>query len=188
MENIINEVTNIVKKACYQPSNIFGADIWDNHIRYVVTYAEKMADKLDANKDITILAALLHDYASILDGDLYPEHHIHGAVKAHELLVNYDIPLKDIEHIKDCILEHRGSVTLTKSSAESVCVASADAMAHIASIPSLLKLAYTKKGLNAIDGATWVHGKIQRSWNKLCPEAKEIMRDQYDSAMMVLAV
>lgn len=59
-------------------------------------------------------------------------------------------------------------------------------MSHIDKVPSLLYLAYVKKGLGVREGAEWVRKKIERSWNKLCPEAQDIIKDKYDSAMKLL--
>jgi len=38
------------------------------------------------------------------------------------------------------------------------------------------------------EGAKWVSKKLKRSWNKLCPEAKEIMKDKYECSKIVLNV
>jgi uncharacterized protein len=59
-------------------------------------------------------------------------------------------------------------------------------MAHIDNLPSLLHLAFVKKKMYIGEGAEWVKDKITRSWNKLSPEAKEIIKNKYDSAMMIL--
>ncbi len=61
-----------------------------------------------------------------------------------------------------------------------------DAMAHIAQLPSLLYLAYVQHQMTIDEGSKWVRDELQRSWNKLCPEAQEIMREQYHSALKVL--
>ena len=60
-------------------------------------------------------------------------------------------------------------------------------MSHITNIPSLLHLAYTNKGLEIDEGVIWVKNKIQRSWKKLCPEAKLIMNEHYEVAMSILS-
>jgi len=59
-------------------------------------------------------------------------------------------------------------------------------MAHIAQLPSLLYLAYVQHQMTIDEGSKWVRDELQRSWNKLCPEAQEIMREQYHSALKVL--
>jgi len=117
---------------------------------------------------------------------MYEEHHIYGAIEAEKLLQGLSYPQEKIEIIKDCILCHRGSVRKEQKTKEAVCVASADAMAHIDQVTSLLHLAYYQRGMDVNEGAEWVSRKIERSWNKLCPEAKEIMQEKYKSAKMVL--
>ena len=51
----------------------------------IVQNAEILADKYNADKEVCIIAAWLHDIASITDYDLYEEHHIHGAKIADEI-------------------------------------------------------------------------------------------------------
>ncbi|HEY5560423.1 MAG TPA: hypothetical protein VIK72_01470 [Clostridiaceae bacterium] len=59
-------------------------------------------------------------------------------------------------------------------------------MAHIDQVPSLLHLAYYKRKMGVSEGVKWVSEKLERSWNKLCPEAKEIIKSKYESAKIVL--
>ncbi|OYO43063.1 hypothetical protein CG709_20360 [Lachnotalea glycerini] len=81
--------------------------------------------------------------------------------------------------IKQCIVEHRGSVLSQHSSIESECLASADAMSHIDQLTSLLHLAYVKRNMGVVEGADWTWKKIERSWAKLCPEAQIIIKNKY---------
>ena len=48
--------------------------------------------------------------------------------------------------IKKCILNHRGSRLVEKTTPEEVCIADSDAMAHFYSVPSLLRMVYVEKG------------------------------------------
>jgi len=61
-------------------------------------------------------------------------------------------------------------------------------MAHIDQVPSLLHLAYCKREMEISEGAKWVSEKLERSWNKLCPEAKGIIKDKYECAKIVLEI
>lgn len=184
--NLILEVSKIVEDACKKETNVYGYGIWSNHIVFVAKYSKELAKKLAADEEIVELAALLHDLAGIKDSSLSEEHHIHGGEEAEKILTAYDYPKEKIEHIKECIFSHRGSIQSIRLTPEAKCIASADAMAHIAQIPSLLYLTYNKHGMSIDEGTKWVSDKIERSWNKLCPEAKEIIKDQYYSAKKVL--
>ena len=184
--NIVQSIKNIVEEQCKSKDNIFGYEIWTYHIAVVVKYSKLLSDKLDADKEIVEISALLHDYAAIKDKSMYEDHHIFGAMEAEIILKSFDYPMDKITKVKDCIMQHRGSIELEKSTKESICVASADAMAHIDQVPSLLHLAYCKKMMGVSEGAAWVLNKIQRSYNKICPEAKELIRWKYESSIKVL--
>lgn len=183
---LIQSISNIVEEQSKKDTNVFGYEGWIYHVITVVKYAKLLAERLDADKEIVEIAALLHDYASIKDSSMYKEHHIYGAIEAEKILRGFNYPEEKINKVKDCIIQHRGSVPLERTTVESMCIASADAMAHIDQIPSLLHLVYYKRKMDVIEGAKWVSEKIERSWNKLCPEAKEIIKEKYESAKIIL--
>lgn len=180
-ESKIKEVERIVEEACKKESNYFGIGIWTHHIKYVVKYSKLLAKKLNADEEVLELAALLHDYASVFNYELYPEHHIHSAKLSGEILSKLDFQIGLIEKVKLCILTHRGSLPMQKQTREAEILASADALAHFDSVNSLLYLAFTKHKMSIDDGTKWVLDKLERSWNKLMPEAKELISDKYNS-------
>lgn len=185
-KQMIEKISKIVEDACKRETNKFGYGIWTHHIVYVVEYARQLAHKLGADAEVVEIAALLHDYAGIKNSALCEEHHIHGALEAERLLTEFTYPAEKIEKVKHCILSHRGSVAAERLSPEAECIASADAMSHIFQVASMLHLAYAKLGMGVDDGKAWVMSKIERSWQKLCPEAKEMMRDNYLSIRKIL--
>lgn len=185
-KELIQSIASIVEEQCKKESNIFGYEIWTYHISIVVKYSKLLAEKLGADKEIVEIAALLHDYASVKDKSMYEDHHIHGANESEKILKEFKYPEEKIIKIKKCIIEHRGSLDLKRTSNEASCITSADAMAHIDGVPSLLHLAYCKRKMDVREGANWVSKKIERSWNKLCPEAKDIIREKYESAKSTL--
>ena len=183
---MIEEISNLVEEACKKDTNYFGYEAWAHHVLLVVKNAKLMAKKLDADKEIVEIAALLHDYAGIKNYKLYDDHHIHGATLAEEILEKYNYPKDRIERVKQCILTHRGSKLAKKESKEALCVADADSMAHFDSIASLLRLAFSNYKLD-VDGATdWLMQKLERSWEKLSPTAKTIIKDKYKASRLLL--
>lgn len=184
---MIDELKECLHEACKQDSNVFGYAIWTHHMVAVIEYAKELSRRTGADEEIVEIAAILHDYASVKDAALYKDHHIHGALEAELLLKSYQYPEAKIKKVQRCIREHRGSENIKQSTKESICVASADAMAHIANVPSLLHLAYVKKSMPIDQGANWVLSKIKRSYSKLCPEAKELVVDQYQAALTLLS-
>jgi putative nucleotidyltransferase with HDIG domain len=183
---MIEEIEKIVENACKSDSNKYGYGIWSHHIVYVVKFAKKLAEKLNADTEIVEIAALLHDYAGIKDSSMTEEHHIYGAVEADRILNEFNYPQDRIQRVKDCIITHRGSVPMERLTAEAECIASADAMTHVLQVPSLLHLAYVNHGMGIDEGKEWVLSKIERSMRKLCPEAREMIYEQYLKVKEVL--
>ncbi len=186
-EKVIPEVYAEVERACAAPNNVFGYGIWTHHIMSVVRFGRELAHATGADPEIVELAALLHDYAGIKDVALEPEHHRHGAALARKLLGALDYPAARAERVAACILTHRASRTLQPETLEARVLASADAAAHIAQVPSLLHLAYVRKGLGVDEGAAWVRAKLERSRRKLMPEAEALVGEHYRAALEVLA-
>ena len=183
---MIEEIKELVEKACKKDTNHFGYGVWSHHISSVVKYAKLLAKKLNADEEICEISALLHDYASVINKDWYPEHHIHSARLAEEILSRYNYPKEKIESIKHCIISHRASKNIPQETLEAKIVASADSMAHFDNVHSLLYLAFVVHKKEIDEGTKWVLDKLERSWNKLIPEAKEIIREKYDAIKLAL--
>ncbi len=175
-----------VEEACQAESNIFGYGIWTHHILSVVRYGEQLADLVGADTDVVEIAALLHDYASIKDQAMYQDHHLYGPREAERLLQEHGYSRTTIIAVKECIASHRASTPVEQRTKEAICLASADAMAHIEHVPSLLYLAYVQHKMSIDEGRKWVQEKLKRSWNKLCPEAQKLMQEKYLSDLIVL--
>ena len=183
---MIEEISEIVEEACKKETNYFGFGAWTHHILPVVKYAKIMAEKLHADKEIVEIAALLHDYAGIKDHALYEDHHLHGAMLAEQILKEFNYPPNKIEQIKHCIISHRGSKLTQKNSKEALCLADADSMAHFDSIPSLFYLAFSSHKMNIDEANDWLMQKLERSWNKLSPQAKSIVKNKYEASKLLL--
>lgn len=185
-KDIIKIITDMVEKACGKEANSFGYGIWSHHIVYVVKYSKLLAEKIGADKEIVELSSLLHDYASIKNSKHYEDHHIYGAIEAEKILKELEYPFEKIEKVKRCILSHRASIDSQRLSNEEICVASADAMAHIDQVVSLLYYVFKEKSMCIEEGKEWVRKKVIRSWNKLNDEGKEIIKEKYHSTLKIL--
>lgn len=176
----------IVKDRCEQPTNAYGIGAWEHHIKIVYELAKQYANDYGADQEIVALAALLHDIASVTNVDFTEEHHIIGADIAEEILMKEKYSNEKIDLIKKCILNHRGSRLVDKTSGEEVCIADCDAMAHFYSIPSLLSMVYREKKLSIDEGSKFVMDKLDRSYNKMSDKGKILVKKQYDSAKNIL--
>ena len=99
-----------------------------------------------------IIAAWLHDIASITDYAMYEEHHKYGVDIAKEILNELNYDKEKTALVQKGILNHRGSVKLGRTSIEELCVADADAISHFDSVPSLLYLAYVERKMDIEQG------------------------------------
>lgn len=183
--DILEYLQNEIYLRCKKPTNKFGMGCY-YHIEAVVKNGEILAEKYNADKEVVMIAAWLHDVASITDYSLYEEHHIHGAQMAHELLSKLSYDESKILIVQNCIKNHRGSVYINKNSVEELCVADADAISHFDSIPNLLYLAYVERQMSIEEGIQFVKGKLERSFSKLSKESKEYYKNKYHQAMNVL--
>ena len=183
--DILEYLQKEVYLRCKRPSNKFGMGCY-YHIESVVKNAELLAEKYNADKEIVMIAAWLHDIASVTDYNLYEEHHIYGADMAKDLLINMSYDEEKIILVQECIRNHRGSVNLDKFSIEELCVADADAISHFDSVPSLLYLAYVERKMSIEEGITFVKDKLHRSYDKLSMESKEVYKNKYLQVMNIL--
>lgn len=183
--DIINYLKIEIKNRAEKESNKFGIGVL-HHIEAVVKNAEILANEYGADKEVCIIAAWLHDIASITEYKLYEEHHIHGAKIADEILTKFNYDLEKKELVKLCILNHRGSINNKRLSEEEQVVADADAISHFDNIPSLFYLVYKEKNMSFKEGKNFVKGKLERSYNKLSDTSKIFYKDKFENAMKIL--
>jgi uncharacterized protein len=179
------KVYKLVKKSCDSPNNIFTA-AWDYHILAVARHSLSLGRKTGADLKVLEIASLLHDYSSTLHPKYVAEHHVHSVKFAEKILKELNFPEKMIEHTKHCILSHRGSLKIKRATLESKILASADAMSHITELASMFYLTYGVRKFKTKEGAEWLKGKLQRSWNKIMPEGKEMVKNDYELAMKII--
>jgi uncharacterized protein len=184
-QDIIEYLQKEIKRRCELPSNFFGMGCF-YHIKAVADNAAILAKQFGANEEVVIIAAWLHDVASITDYNLYEEHHIHGVEMAKEILEKFDYDKEKIARVQSCVLNHRGSIAGERLSLEEICVADADAISHFDNIPSLLYLAYVKRNLGIDEGKEFVKAKLIRSYEKLSAESKNFYREKFEQVMKVL--
>jgi len=83
-------------------------------------------------------------------------------------------------------MNHRGSVNNPKCSPEEICVADADAMAHITENGSLFYMAYREMNMDIDQGINWIRNKISRDWNKMSENGRIRFKDRYEQILSIL--
>lgn len=177
-ENIISDINILLNNMCKD-------DRMKYHIIPVVNISKEMAKKLNADIQVVVISAYLHDVTKIL-GDR-KNHHISGAEYAREFLEKYKIPNEKIELIEECIKNHRGSTKYQRKTLEEKIVATADAVAHFQHPLTLFYSWYGRRQCSIDDGAEGIKNKLQRSWNKIEFEyVKDEVKERYDYLMQML--
>lgn len=184
-EDILEALQKEVYSRCAKETNQFGMGCY-YHIAAVVKNAAILAEKNGADQEIVMIAAWLHDIASVTDYSLYERHHIHGAKLAHDILKEYHYDDEKTALVQECIKKHRGSVDCERDRVEEVCVADADAISHFDNVPGLLYLAYAEKGMGMEEGREFVKNKLIRSYRKLSAGSADYYKDKFDKVMEVL--
>lgn len=188
----MSDITEKIKKEllirCEKSKEKDGYDFWNEHIKYVVENAVRLAKEYEADVEIVELGALLHDIAMPSEYGEREQHHIYGAEIAEKLLTELNYPKDRIEKVKNCVLNHRGSKDRPRNTIEEQCVADADVIAHFDCIPTLFSLVYKEMNLSISDGKEYVRKKLERDYYKLSSQTKEILRDRYENIIKVLFV
>jgi len=185
-KKIRQEVMRLVKKACYSAKNNFSYTTWQYHILPVASHSRRLGKMLKADLEVLELAAYLHDYAGILDYKLYKKHHLHGARLASKILGKLNFPKEKIEKVKECIISHRGSVRMKYKTKEAEILASADAMSHFTELVDMFYLTFGIHKYKTLEGARWLKAKLERSWEKIMPEGRKMVRADYEIAKKII--
>lgn len=188
MSEITEKIREEVLSRCIKLKESGGFDIWNEHIKYVVQNAITLAKEYGADVEIVELGALLHDIAKTSKVGEEEKHHIYGEEIAEQLLAELDYPKDKIEYVKNCVLNHRGSIDRPRNTIEEQCIADADVISHFDCIPMLFSVAYQKKNLSISDGRDWVRKKLERDYNKLSPRTRKMLEDRYRDIIKVLFV
>ncbi len=75
---------------------------------------------------------------------------------------------------------------MEKQSKEALCVADADSMAHFDAVASLFFLAFQSHKMGIEEANDWLLSKLTRSYNKLSPQAKAIIKPKLEAARRLL--
>ena len=158
-------------------------DFWNNHIKFVVNEALKLASVYSADKEIVELGALLHDIALVSNVGTKADHHTNGAKIAEEILTNLKYPQDKRERVVNCVLHHRSSKNA--ENIEELCVCDADILAHFDNIPMIFFKSFTMGKMTLNDMGVFIQG-FQKDYDDLSDRTKETFKDKYENIMQVL--
>lgn len=180
----IKEVKTFVEKECQKPSSKYGYEIFPYHFTPVVNYAKKLQEKMGGDREVIILAAWLHDIGSVIYGR--ENHHETSAKIAEEKLVELDYPKEKIERVKQCILNHRGSINSKRETIEEKIIAEADVMSAFDFIGGIFRAAIVYEDLDQKTAQQAVLKKLENKWKQLhFPESKKLIEPKYKAAKIL---
>lgn len=177
---IVEKVQQFVRRKMHADGE---AIRYNAHIIFVLEYARQLAVLLNADQEIAALGALLHDITKPDDPE---NHHLSGSQEAERILQTFDYPQEKIEKIKHCIEAHRRTRGPEPRTSEAVCVSNADRIAHIMFPLYSFYDFFTIKGKDFESAIERLKRKLMRNWESLIPEAKTIVKHQYQAPFEIL--
>ena len=184
MTNLIEKAKAYIFEQCQKDTNKYGMNPYYFHFVPMAEYALQLAQTRWADIEIVWISAWLHDVWSIMWQ--YENHNVWWADHAEKILAEWGLETNKIEAIKHCIFAHRGSHEIARETIEAECICDADAMSHFKDITSLFYLAIHTHQLEWEQAHKFVREKLDRSYTKMTPIAKEIIKDKYDAVKLLL--
>lgn len=171
----------ILKRNKWYLEKIDNYDFWNNHIKFVVDEALKLASVYGADKEIVELGALLHDIALVSNIGTKADHHIQGAKIAEEILTNLKYPQDKREKVVNCVLHHRSSKNA--ENIEELCVCDGDILAHFDNIPNAFVVGVKKHNFSKPEQfKAWLAG----DYDDLSEQTKIAFKDRFNAIMSTL--
>lgn len=163
---MINEVKEYFIEKSNEYEKVHGYNYWENHVKYVVDIAKKLAEKNKADTEVVEISAILHDIAKVLEEEKEP-HNIIGSKIAVQLLKNKKYNPQKIEQIRKCILYHNENIESVKLTKEEWCIRNADIISMFNNITIFFYLAYNEYKASYEDGKKMVKDMMIKKYNKL---------------------
>ncbi|MEK6826926.1 MAG: HD domain-containing protein [Nanoarchaeota archaeon] len=184
-KNIIEEIRKFVEAETKKSTAKYDFEIYKFHFVPMRNYAIALAEKLNADIEIVELAAWLHDIGSIIYGR--ENHHITGSEIAVKKLKEFNYSAEKIEKVKNCIINHRGSVNNPRITLEEKIISDADALSNFDNLAGVFAGVLLYEKLNQKEAMISVREKLQRKYEQLClEESKIIIKPKYEAAMILL--
>ncbi|MFZ5955659.1 MAG: HD domain-containing protein [Nanoarchaeota archaeon] len=184
MKIIVSKIKKFVEEECKKSTSKYGYEHYLHHILLVTKYAKRLAKEFNVDEEVIEIAALLHDIGSTKYGR--KNHHINGAKIAEKKLREFEYENEKIVKIKNCILNHRGSIHSQRKSIEEKIIADADAISVFDNIEGQFNAAFVFEKKTQKQARKSVKRKIINSWKKisLIP-SKNLVRKKFNATMIL---
>ncbi len=169
----------------YVYKNPWDAPTYLSHVEAVRRYALNLASKLNADKTVVEIAALLHDVGKIKELE---NHHKASVEIAKKLLQKFDADKNLIDRVAHCIEVHRASREDKAETIEAQIIKDADGLAFIdlntGTVFSFLFGRWTANKLSFKEGLLNTKIKVRRMHEKITTDyGKELAKPMYERLM-----
>jgi len=187
-----SKVEELVKTAYTSSKADFAQWIWANHLPLVANKAKELSQKYDANSDIVVAAAWLHDFGDAFTNRHADNHEEISKNEAIKILQKCEYTIKEISYImSEVIAPHSCKEGYLPKTVEGKILATADSLAHL---NSDLYIQFTWKHLpenkNYQEYLIWVAEKLERDFHIkiFFEDEKKSVQNRYDSLKEVFTL
>lgn len=183
------KVAELVKQAYENSQQDFGQWMWKNHVPLVAKKTEELAKRFNADEDIAVAGAWLHDFGDAFMYRFDEQHEETSVGKAVEVLKKAEYSDLEIEQVmKEVIEPHSCKEGNFPTLIEGKVMATADALAHLTS-DFYVQFAWKHlpDGKTYLEFLEWVAEKLERDFNAkiFFDEVKEEVRYRYEALKQV---
>ncbi len=186
-----HQVAKLVEQAYLSSKQNIALWMWQNHLQFVAQKASELSDKFNANADLAVAGAFLHDF-----GDAFVSRHAdnHEEISKQEsikVLQKADYSSQEIQEILEKIIAphscYEGNMPETL---EGKVLATADALAHLTT-DFYVQFAWKNMpdGKSYQEFLVWVGEKLERDFNDkiFFEEIKDEVREKYLALKLVFS-
>lgn len=178
----IDKLERMMMDLCLN-SPYYGASVW-GHSRGTQQTAEWLARLLGGDVTVCSISGLTHDAGSVTNGR--DGHHRVGARMIKSIMSEMGYPRSVIYQVQYCNYSHRGSKNIRRGTLEARIVATADAINHFDRIEELWRAGRRDRHLGADETLLWLGEKLEKDWNKIMPEVRDLVAENYIRAWIFL--
>lgn len=178
---------DIVKKAKKYAEEIFDEESLRFHVDIVAKYCQVLGTKLNADTEILMICAYLHDIGRCFNENV--DHEKVSVVKTTEFLEKEGYPKGKIQAVKNCILNHTNKTKdEQRINIEEKILANADVLAHIEAWYMILLVPFRYRGMDYKQGFRWFKRKMEYEFNEKLslPAARELVKDKFEKLIFLL--
>jgi len=184
--NKYQKVEQLVENAYLNSDDSFAQWMWENHVPVVAKKTKELSSKYNANLDLAVAGALLHDFGDAFANRFDSNHESVSESEARKVMLKAGYSENEIKEIlQDVIAPHscKKGDELPKTK-EAKILATADALAHLTTdfyIQFTWK--HIPEGKTYEEFLTWATEKLDRDFNRkiFFDEIKDEVRYRYEA-------